>query len=480
MSRIRAVLLVCGALAAAPALGASPDPKDLVIPPQELSKARELVRRLGSEVYREREDAQAELAKMGRVAKQALVEGAATSEDPEVRLRASRLLPKASADDLKARIDTFLADTDGKFEHDLPGLKVYRKQLGATEKARALYVELLKSPYNLDMFAAIDKGEAEGGKAISDRRNTLWNDMQHRQFPIGGKPYTPKQPTLADIAALLFAESVVSSDHIPRSGTWQWVNGTQFVQQSASVNALNNAGAAHAETYKVIVGQWLNTRTDATELTNLSYQLGNGIFRQFKESQILLRRVITTEGVQGYAKGQALNALMQQRGKEEIPFLKTLMNNDTMVQQVWFGKPNGQAEMHNCLMKDVALAFLISQAGGNIRDYGFETPQGVVINPGQLGFGQYAFTTEEKRAAGFMKYGWKLMKDGIDGPKTEPKDGTKPDPKTEPKPAPDTPVKPGIKPGIRPQPALPPAADTPAVAPPLPPPPPLPAVPPPK
>ena len=44
MSRIKAVLLVCGALVAAPALGASPDPKDLVVPPQELSRARALVR----------------------------------------------------------------------------------------------------------------------------------------------------------------------------------------------------------------------------------------------------------------------------------------------------------------------------------------------------------------------------------------------------------------------------------------------------
>src|SRR5205085_67059 len=193
-----------------------------------------------------------------------------------------------------------------------------------------------------------------------------------------------------DIAALLFAETMVASDHIPKTGTWTWVNGTQFVQQAASVNALNNNGAAHAETYKVIVGHWLANRTDPQELTNLAYQLGNTTLKQFKESMPLLRKIILTEGVQGYAKGQALNALMQQRGKEETAFLKTLMNNDTMIQQVWFGKPNGQAEMHSCLMKDVALAYLISQSGGNIKDYGFETPQGVIINPNQLGFGQYA------------------------------------------------------------------------------------------
>jgi hypothetical protein len=453
MSRIRVVLLVCGVLGATPAFGASPDPKDLVVPPEELSKARELVRKLGSELYREREEAQTALGKMGRFAKQAVAEGAAANDDPEIRLRCSRLLPKASSDDLKARIDTFLADAEGKFEHDLPGLKTFRKQVGATVKARELYVEMLKSPYNMDMFAAMDKGEVQGGRAVSDRRAAMWNDMQHRPFVPGGKPFVPKQPSLPDIAALLFAESMINSDHIPKIAVWNWVNGTQFLQQQASMNALSNSGAAHSEAYKEIVRKWLVTRTDVNELTNLSYQLGNTTLKQFPESLVLLRKIILTDGVQGYAKGQALNSLIQQRGKEETAFLKTLLNNDAMIQQVWFGKPNGQAEMHTCLMKDVALAYLISQSGGNIKEYYFETPQGVIVNPSQLGFGQYAFTSDEKRASGFMKYGWKQLKDGIDAPAKEtPKDGPKPTP---------TPKQPDDKlPGVKP---LPPAPAAPPV-----------------
>jgi hypothetical protein len=461
MNRLRAILAVCAALAAAPVFGGSPDPKDLTIPPEELSKARELVRRLGSDIYREREDAQAALAKMGRLAKQVLAEAVISDTDPEIRLRASRLLPRANAADLQARMDTFLADSESKFDHDLPGLKSFRKHLGATEreKVRALYVEILKSPYNLEMFAAMDKGETEGGRAVADRRNAMWNDMQHRPFPPGGKPVMPRQPNLPDIAALLFAESVISSDHIPKTNAWNWINGTQFIQQAASMQALNGSGGAHSDAYKTIVRQWLGTRTDVNELTNLSYQLGNTHLKQFPEALVLLRRIITTEGVQGYAKGQALNALMQQRGKEELPFVKTLLNNDTMIQQVWFGKPNGQAEMHSCLMKDVALAYLISQSGGNIKDYGFETPNGVIVNPGQLGFGQYAFTTEEKRSTGFMKWGWKQLRESIDPPaKDTPKQTPKDQPgtgKEVPKDQPvQLPVKPlPVKPIVRPLPA---------------------------
>ena len=61
--------------------------------------------------------------------------------------------------------------------------------------------------------------------------------------------------------------------------------------------------------------------------------------------------------------------------------------------------PYGQAEMHSCLLKDVALAYLIVHGGETIQSYGFETPPGVVINQSQLGFGQYAFTSEDKRTA---------------------------------------------------------------------------------
>lgn len=475
MTRLRAILLACGVLAAFPALAASPDPKALAVPPEELSKARELVRRLGSESYREREEAQSALAKMGRLARQPLSEAVAADPDPEVRLRASRLLPKAVADDLKTRIDTFLADAKGEYEHDLPGLKAYRKALGGDEKARALYVEILKSPHNLDMFAAIDRGAAEGGRAIADRRGAMWNDMQYHPVTPGAKPYQPKQPTLPDLAALYYAESVIPSDSIPKTGQqWQMINGTQFLYQPAVQTALTNSSAAHSEVFRSIMAKWLATRNDPVELTNLSYQVGQPHLKPFPEAQALLRRIVMTDGVQGYAKGQALNWIIQQRGKEEVKFFRAILKNelragdypdlypneknpdravpvgnDQMIQQVYFQRGN-QGEQHACLMKDVALAYLITQAGGNIKDYGFETPQGVVIQQGQLGFGQYAFTSDARRAAGFMKWGWKQVLDGIEPPakKEMPKDGPKPGPgpgvRTRPAPAPPVPVQPAV------------------------------------
>src|SRR6266540_3526354 len=147
MNRLWIVLAAWG-LAVLPASAVSPDPKDLAIPPVEMSRARELVRQLASEVFKEREQAQDELAKMGRLARPALSEALASDPSPEIRARTARLLPRAEAADLQARIDTFLADTEAKYQHDLPGWSIFRKEVATKEtekEKRELYVEAIKS-----------------------------------------------------------------------------------------------------------------------------------------------------------------------------------------------------------------------------------------------------------------------------------------------------------------------------------------------
>ena len=120
MNRRYGVFVLAGALvlnlAGIGGLGraVSPDPKDLAVPPEVLSKARLLIQQLGSDSYREREQAQAELAKMGRLARPALLEAMDQHPNPEVRFRASLLLPRASAEDLKARLEALLADPEAR------------------------------------------------------------------------------------------------------------------------------------------------------------------------------------------------------------------------------------------------------------------------------------------------------------------------------------------------------------------------------
>jgi len=435
MSRVLTLVIV-GGLAAVPAFGASPDPKDLAIPPQELSKARELVKRLGSEVYRDREEAHAELTKMGRLARPALLEGATSDPDPEVRYRCARLLPKAGADELKARLDTFLADTEGKYEHDLPGLRQFRKLAGADKASRDLFVELVQSPYNVELLQALDKGPTEAGRAIADRRAMLYSGMQQRN--VGGV-IKPAQPiALADVACLLFAEAVTPSKDIPRAGQFAYVSGVTFVTQNASVQAINNpANTPHAEPYKKIIAHWLETREDANEFNNnMSYVAGQ-LLKGFKESVPVLRKIVTGEGVYGYNKGQALMYLTQtpERAKAELPFLKSLLTNDTLVTTVWFGGnvPNANPIQHQCLLRDVALAMLVTHTGQKMADYGYVFPPGVILNQQNIGYGNYAFETEEKRAAAMVKFGfWQLKGSPAPKPDTAAPKKDEPQPKAPP------------------------------------------------
>jgi hypothetical protein len=409
MSRVLA-LVMCG-LWAAPLWGSSPDPKDLAIPPEELAKARELIRRLGSEIYREREEAQVELAKMGRMARPVLLEAASTDPDAEVRFRCSRLLPKAGADDLKARLETFLADADGKYDHNLPGLKQFRKVVGSDKQSRDLFVEIIKSPYNVELLQMLEKSTAEAGRAIADRRASMWSVLQRQNFAGRVQVQPVQQIPLADIACLIFAETVVPAKEIPRNNMWNYVTGVTFIQQASSINAISSGNATHSEAYKRIVSKWMDSRDDVMELNQLAVPVGLTL-RGFKESLPLLRRIVTTEGVAGYAKGQALMYLVQQRGKEEQDFLRKLLTNDTLVTPVWFGvnAPNQAPVQHQCLLRDVALAMLITQSGQKMTDYGFLFPQNVVQNAQNIGYGNYAFPTEEARNSAMVKYAFWRMK----------------------------------------------------------------------
>lgn len=218
MTRLWAAALAAGL--AAGAVRAADPPAGLAVPPEQLSKARELVRALGNPAYETREAATAELGKMGRAARAALLDAVATSPDYEVRARAARLLPRAEAADLQARIDAFVADADGKFRHDLPGWESFKEHVGADKQSRALFAEMLKTADNREVLAAMAASRREGGAALGHRRMALYlaqNPGAFGGFRVGTMPQ-PKPPGLADIATVLFAEGAIPSADIPRPG----------------------------------------------------------------------------------------------------------------------------------------------------------------------------------------------------------------------------------------------------------------------
>ena len=391
---------------ATPARAASPDPKDLAIPQVEMSKARELIRQLASESYKERETAQDELAKMGRLARPALGEAIATDPSPEIRARTSRLLPRAEAADLQARIDTFLADTESKFQHDLPGWTLLRKGLdtkepGFEKSARELYVEAIKSAPNLEILTAMSVNPEQAGRAIADRRITLF--LQQNPGIYGrvqpGMSATPKQPTLADVGVLLFAEMTVDAKHIPRSNQFG-ITASQFVQIASSMQAIANPDSTpQGKAYRQIFIKWIDSRTSPEDLNNIAWVASS--FKTVKETGALLRRIVNTDGVQGYAKAQAMIFLLQ-RGKEEIPTIRAQLKNESALNT---GKiPIAPGVTIDTQVRDIALAILLHNDGQDLKKFGFEFQPGFNMAQIAQSYWGYGFKSEEDRTAAHKKF----------------------------------------------------------------------------
>ncbi len=404
MSRLWAAAMVAGL--AAVAASAGEPPAELVVPGDQLSKARELVRQLGNPSYQTREDATAELGRMGRAARGPLLDAVATSTDYEVRSRAARLLPRAEAADLQARIAAFVADADGKYDHDLPGWDQFRAHAGTDKASRALFAEMLNAAENRELLAALAASKRDGGHALSNRRTALF--LAQNPGIFGGRigpPVQPRQPTLTDIATVLFGEALIPSADIPR-GLAQFGNitGASFVGFPASLQVATNPDATPTgPAYKRLVLRWLDTRTspeDLSQVVNFAQNLA-----AVRDMTPLLRRVVTTDGVQGPSRGQAMVLLLQRNKKAEHPFLKAQLKNEVMVNPVFLGaNPAGGAIQANCQVRDMALALLVADTGQNIFDYGFETAQGNTPNPVAQPYPTYAFLTDEARDRGMRKW----------------------------------------------------------------------------
>ena len=112
------------------------------------------------------------------------------------------------------------------------------------------------------------------------------------------------------------------------------------------------------------------------------------------------------------------------------------------MQIVWFGQNGNQPIQHQCLLRDVALAYIVTLNGHNMADFGFKYPPGVVPQPNQIGYGNFAFESDDARRFAMTKWGFMQLKYGPSGgpPKTgdatPKKDGPKPN---------DPPLPPGLR-----------------------------------
>jgi hypothetical protein len=371
----------------------SPNPKDLAIPPAELARAKDLVVKLGSEDFDEREDAQDNLAKMGRLAMPALLEGLNSNPSPEVRSRCQSLLPKASHEDLESRLATFLADVDGKYEHDLPGWNEFKKTVGgSTSGSRTVFVELLKNSVNRTLVLAVAGPPSELGTLIAARKQEVY----HMRFPRTPNAVR-KEQSVTDVIALMFAESHIESKYVPRT-----ISNTT-IYNIAGLHAAASDGSDKAAVYKAVVGHWIESRDDAISMNMAMSQAIS--MNMPKQGNAVAAKLVQLKYATPFYRMNAALALAKNKATDHLPAIEGAFDDEAsqIIRQVVV---NGKIEGTAIQVRDVALAAALLLTKQKPEDYGL-----VEQYKNQPGM-EYTYTNwrlpEDKRKAAFEK--WKAWR----------------------------------------------------------------------
>jgi hypothetical protein len=393
---------------AGPSFAASPDPAALEASPEIQVRSRALVRKLGGDDFAEREEAQKQLAALGRLARPALLDGVNASPDAEVRLRCAELLPAANALDLKARIETFLADADGKYEHDLPGWKAFRATASGEwsffgqplwsnrarqRAAREVFTQLIAHPDNRRLVVATAGSPVELSEMTFDRRQ----DLTRRRAPRD-EDEPRRDPTLEDVTALLFAESVAGSQYVPRRGS------VSFLLSSSGFYGAARGADEKSRVYRAVAAAWLNSRSEPREMYQamsiaVSLELTD-------ESCAIAARLVTMPGVTSSFRGRAASHLIDYGSSRHLRLLEPALSNTLVVYAFRESAlTEGVPEVtHEIQLRDLALAVSIQLAGKRTEDFGFLDRYGAVREGYGFAHSRNYFRDDEARKKAFEKW----------------------------------------------------------------------------
>ena len=355
---IRPALGLFVAFAVAAPLAASdrdPNPKSLIVPVDIDRKAKELIRSLSDASYSQREQAHRELKELGRLALPAIQEGLATNTSPEVQLRCELLQPRALGEDIKARVECFLADSKSEFDHKLPGARVYFETVGKSEASRKLFRELILSP-NQKMLFSIGGAPDELAKAIIARRAQF---RPHYGSDDGtGRP----APNALDIAAFLLAESCVVEKFQPRNAS----QASQFISQPIFRSSLESGAAKSV--YLALFNRWIDTRDDIYSLysaMNLSTNL------KMPSGVRCAKKLLETKNGPGTYRGIAMTFIAKNGDASDVKLLEQYLTDKTVI--ITTIMPGGNRRI-SIQSRDVALAMCALLQKKDPADFGL-TPR---------------------------------------------------------------------------------------------------------
>jgi hypothetical protein len=346
-------------------------------------RARELVRRLGDESYRVREEASKELLQLGLAAREALLQGVKDS-DLEVRRRCRDLLPSILEADRQARLDSLLADTEDKQDHGLPGWNRFRQVAGADLPARKFFVALCR--HDGGLLADATKDPARAGEHCA----TLCGHILQKVYGPTSRSAGQVEP--AELAPLL----LVAGDprtNVPAPPRHMVVN---FFYQPAIRAALVGDGNP---AFKKLALAWMERQTDDEDAAQQMFFAVQNL--ELKEGVDLALKVLAERKLKGRGVGGAMTTVGKLGTRQHRAVLERFLDDRTQVCAFALDRERGTTEV-----RDVALAMLVHLAGQEHKPYGFVFSHN---NPHLKFYANFlGFHNEEQRNRAFAR--WKQDK----------------------------------------------------------------------
>ena len=365
-------------------------PPSLEIPADKIARVRELIPQLGHPSYKQRARAFWELRQLGRVALPELELALNEEKGTEIRQRCQDLLLEAQAQDFEARLFAFLADTEDKYSHSLPGWQEFRQVTNNHALAREVFTSLLREPDQRELFAALAMPKGEFEQRLIARKVDLYQRMyQSIQIVNGVQTGQRYQPTVLDVVGLLFGDILVGDTMVQGVGVRAATPYTLMIRANSRNAMLNDK---EAPGLKALAEGWMNSRTTSV---SLSQAISMGKLMGIDNQVPFAVKILEAKGATPNNLAQAICIVAQHGKKEDAKRLAAFLDREEQV----YPAINGRAPIQ---LRDVSLAQILQLQGLKPEEFRFASRNSSETM--RYYYYNYSFGTDEERKEGFEAF----------------------------------------------------------------------------
>ncbi len=338
------------------------DPKRLDVPAERTNVTAALIAKWDADDVTVREKASADLTAMGREALPALLTAAKGKPSAEVTKRLSAAVAVARSADFEARYPLFLADKEGKYEHDFLGWTELRAAVKDTKDSRLLFRDILEDINCRDLLLHAMDPSTAARKKFEQR----WEDKSaqwERARPLNKGEPRPGE-TIEWLAAAFLTDLMYGRDYWAESRPRMVM---LFTTHTDEGRQLRSVEGRHGAAMLDLVRQWVERQEGQwgirdAELVIKALNLREEDRRALVEKnfRLLVERKVNRQS------GESIRNLAYTRDPAYIPRLRLLFENQYPHKRRVENEPLPEIQT-----RDAALSMVIALSGQDPTEYGF-------------------------------------------------------------------------------------------------------------